>query len=110
MQSPRAWRQPQRRHRHTGTNGAESEFQHNKKLADRLFPGRFVHYMNLDYKGWDEPDFSERAAKQIEEGHRLGAAGFKEFKRLGLYLRDGKGKLIKIDDPNSMQCGSVAAS
>jgi len=29
----------------------------------------------------------------------LGAAGFKEFKRLGLYLKDGAGKLLKIDDP-----------
>lgn len=76
-----------------------SEFERNKQTADTLFPGRFVHYMNLDYQGWDAPDFSERAAKQIEEGHRLGAAGFKEFKRLGLYLRDGKGQLIKIDDP-----------
>jgi len=37
--------------------------------------------------------------KQIEEGHRLGAAGFKEYKRLGLYLRDKEGKLLKIDDP-----------
>jgi predicted TIM-barrel fold metal-dependent hydrolase len=82
-----------------GTNDAPSEFERNKALADRLFPGRFLHYMNLDYKGWDKPDFSERAAKQIEEGHRLGAAGFKEYKRLGLYLRDGAGKLIKIDDP-----------
>jgi len=68
-------------------------------LTDRLFPGRFVHYMNLDYAGWDQADFSERAVRQIEEGHRLGAAGFKEYKRLGLYLRDGAGKLIRIDDP-----------
>ncbi len=82
-----------------GTNGEPSEFERNKTLADALFPGRFLHYMNLDYKGWDKPDFAERAAKQIEEGHRLGAAGFKEYKRLGLYLRDSDGKLIKIDDP-----------
>ena len=81
------------------TNGAPSPFERNKLLADALFPGRFVHYMNLDYKGWDQPDFSDRAVKQIEEGHRLGAAGLKEFKRLGLYLRDGQGNLIKIDDP-----------
>jgi predicted TIM-barrel fold metal-dependent hydrolase len=81
-----------------GTN-AISEFERNKRLADTLFPGRFVHYMNLDYSGWDEPDFGERAAKQIEEGRRLGAAGFKEYKRLGLYQKDGAGKLIKIDDP-----------
>jgi predicted TIM-barrel fold metal-dependent hydrolase len=81
-----------------GTNGT-SEFERNKALADHLHPGRFLHYMNLDYKGWDQPDFSERAVKQVEEGHRLGAAGLKEYKRLGLYLRDGAGKLIKIDDP-----------
>ncbi len=76
-----------------------SEFERNKTLADRLFPGRFLHYMSLDYAGWDQPDFPERAVKQVEEGHRLGAAGFKEFKRLGLYLRDSRRQLIKIDDP-----------
>lgn len=82
-----------------GRNGAPSEFERNKKLADTLFPGRFLHYMNLDYKGWDEPDFSAEAVKQVEEGHRLGAAGLKEYKRLGLYLKDKAGNLIKIDDP-----------
>ncbi len=82
-----------------GTNGAPSEFERNKALADSLFPGRFLHYFNLDYKGWDQPDFADRAAKQVEEAHRLGAAGMKEFKRLGLYLRDGQGQLIKVDDP-----------
>ena len=82
-----------------GRDGGPSEFERNKALADRLSPGRFLHYMNLDYTGWDTADFSERAVKQIEEGHRLGAAGFKEYKRLGLYLRDGGGKLLKIDDP-----------
>jgi len=55
--------------------------------------------MILDYKGWDDADWSVRAVRQVEEGHRLGAAGLKEFKRLGLYLRDGRGKLIKVDDP-----------
>jgi len=82
-----------------GTNGGPSDFERNKAVADQLYPGRFLHYMNLDYKGWDKPDFSERAVKQIEEGHHLGAAGFKEYKRLGLYLRDSAGKLIRIDDP-----------
>ncbi len=79
--------------------GEKSQFERNKELADRLFPGRFVHYMNLDYAGWDEADWSERAVKQVEEGFRLGAAGLKEYKRLGLYLRDGQGQLLKIDDP-----------
>src|SRR5437867_9369603 len=83
----------------THKDGERSEFERNKELAARLYPGRFVHYMNLDYTDWNEPDFSARAVKQIEEGHRLGAAGFKEYKRLGLYLRDKEGKLLKIDDP-----------
>ena len=82
-----------------GQNGALSEFEQNKKLADTLYPGRFLHYVNLDYRDWDAADFSASAVKQIEEGHRLGAAGFKEWKRLGLYLHDGKGQLLKIDDP-----------
>src|SRR5688572_5459897 len=94
-----------------GTNDAPSEFERNKTIADRLHPGRFLHYVNLDYKGWDKPDFSERAVKQVEEGHRLGAAGLKEYKRRGLYLRDGEGKVIKIDDakldPVWKRCGEL---
>jgi len=88
-----------------------SEFERNKTLMDALVPGRFLQYMNLDYSGWDDPDFAERAAKQIEEGHRLGAAGFKEYKRLGLTIRDRSGKAVKIDDPklDSMwqRCGEL---
>ncbi len=78
---------------------AVSEFATNQALADRLAPGRFVLYFNLDYSGWDRPDFSQNALDQVNEAHRLGAAGLKEFKRLGLYLRDGRGELIRIDDP-----------
>jgi predicted TIM-barrel fold metal-dependent hydrolase len=80
-------------------DGGLSDFERRKQLTDRLYPGRFLHSMLLDYNGWDDPDWSERAVQQIEEGHRLGAAGLKEFKRLGLYLRDGEGELIRVDDP-----------
>ncbi len=83
----------------THAPGEKSEFETAKEMADRLHPGRFVLYMNLDYAGWNEEGFGERAAAQIEEGHRLGAAGFKEYKRLGLFLRDHENKLIRIDDP-----------
>ncbi|MEY2410152.1 MAG: hypothetical protein QOF48_2822 [Verrucomicrobiota bacterium] len=82
-----------------GTNGGPSEFERNRQLAESRGPGRFLLYFNLDYKGWDKPDFAGRAVKQVEEAHRLGAAGMKEFKNLGLYRRDGAGKLIQIDDP-----------
>ena len=79
--------------------GEKSAFERDKELADRLFPGRFLYYMSLDFAGWDEPDFSERAVQQLEEGYRLGAAGLKEYKRLGLYLKDKAGRLIRVDDP-----------
>ncbi len=82
-----------------GAKGEPGEFESHKKMEDSLFPGRWVQYMNLDYTHWDQTDFAQQAVKQVEEGHRLGAAGFKEWKRLGLYLRDGSGALIKIDDP-----------
>lgn len=83
----------------TSKGGNPSTFEATKALADRLAPNRFLQYMNLDYRRWDDEDFSEQAVRQIEEGHRLGAAGLKEYKRLGLYLRDGQGELIEIDDP-----------
>jgi len=76
-----------------------SQLEQVKAFADAHYPGRFLEYMNLDYTDWDRPDFAQRAVAQVEEGARLGAAGFKEFKRLGLYLHDGKGQLLKIDDP-----------
>lgn len=69
--------------------GEVSQFERAMQVSNEVCPGRFLHYMLLDYSGWDDADWSERAAKQIEEGHRLGAAGLKEFKRLGLVLRDG---------------------
>lgn len=82
-----------------GSDGAPSEFERLKQLTDTLYPGRFLIYMNLDFRNWDQPDFPDQAAKQIEEGRRLGAAGLKFFKQFGLGFRDAAGKLIKIDDP-----------
>ena len=76
-----------------------SRFERNKRLADQMFPGRFLHYMNLDYARWNESDWTADAIKQVEEGHRLGAAGLKQSKALGLYLYDKDRQLIKIDDP-----------
>ena len=82
-----------------GKDGGPSEFEQNKRLAATLYPGRFLQYANLDYVSWNEPGFAAQAVEQVEEAHRLGAAGIKEYKRLGLFLRDGQGQLIKIDDP-----------
>ncbi len=79
--------------------GTVSRLAQNIDRADRLAPRRFVHYFNLDYSRWDEPDFAAHAVRQVEAAHRQGAAGLKEYKRLGLYLKDKSGQLIEIDDP-----------
>jgi len=83
----------------TGADGGPSQFERNKALVARIAPGRFLLYFNLDFKGWDDPDWSAKAVQQAERARELGAAGFKQEKSLGLYLRDGAGNLIKIDDP-----------
>jgi len=83
----------------THKKGEASDFEQTKRFADEHFPGRFLEYMNFDYTDWDKPDFARRAAAQVEEGAKQGAAGLKEFKRLGLFQRDGARHLLKIDDP-----------
>lgn len=92
-------------------DGQPSVFERTKSLADRLFPGRFLHSMSLDFSGWDDPGFPQAAVAQIEEGHRLGAAGLKFFKTFGLTLRDRSGALLKIDDPRMdaawRKCGEL---
>ncbi len=83
----------------TPAAGPRSVFETAKAVADARHGDRFAHCMTLDYAGWDAPDWSARAVAQIEAGRAAGSAGLKEFKRLGLYLRDGQGNLIRIDDP-----------
>jgi len=95
----------------TSKDGKPSSFQLPREHSEELYPGRFMHHMLLDYAGWDDADWSERAVKQIEEGYLLGAAGLKKYKRLGLFLKDGNGKLIRIDDqkldPVWQRCGEL---
>jgi predicted TIM-barrel fold metal-dependent hydrolase len=83
----------------THARGSASAFEEGKAFTEARFPGRFLQYMNLDYAEWDTPGFADGAVAQVEEGAKVGAAGFKEFKRLGLFLRDKAGHLLKIDDP-----------
>ncbi len=83
----------------THKDGELSDLEQVQLVGDKTAPGRFVHSMLIDYSGWEEPGWSEKAAQQVVDGHRMGAVGLKEFKRLGLFLRDKSGALLKIDDP-----------
>ncbi|WP_425398604.1 amidohydrolase family protein [Aeoliella sp.] len=83
----------------TAHDGKLSGVERNMQIAQEVCPGRFLNYMILDYNGFEKDDWSERAVEQIEKAHRAGVAGLKEFKRLGLTVRDANGRLIPVDDP-----------
>jgi hypothetical protein len=61
----------------TSKDGQPSAFEKLQTLGNRIAPDRFVLYFNLDYAGWDEPDFSARAvrARGSTRGSTGGAAG-----------------------------------
>lgn len=81
---------------------------HFQKLTGR-HPDRFVVFVRMDYQGdgdtekpetWDvnQPGFGARMADKLTAAVKQGASGLKLLKTLGLYLRDGKGRLITPDD------------
>jgi uncharacterized protein len=67
-------------------------------LAGR-YPKRFVTFANVDLREIDDPGFGERAARQLEQDVKNGAAGLKIFKNLGMTLVDKSGKRVPTDDP-----------
>ena len=60
---------------------------------------RLVVFTNISFEGIDHPDWSENAAKQLEEDVQKGARGLKIYKSLGLRNTDATGARIAIDDP-----------
>jgi hypothetical protein len=75
-----------------------------------LAPDRYIVFVRMDPVGegdkddpatWElhRPDFGVRMADKLGESARLGAAGLKLLKDLGLVWRDAEGRLIPPDDP-----------
>ncbi len=75
-------------------------------------PGRFVVFTNVSFDGFDDPDWTERTVRQIEEDVKNGAQGLKIYKNLGLTLTDAAGERIPVDhpriDPVWAKCGELA--
>jgi predicted TIM-barrel fold metal-dependent hydrolase len=69
-------------------------------LTERVAPGRFVTFANLNFDGIDDPQWGPRAATQLERDIKEGGArGLKIFKNLGMTLRDKEGRRIATNDP-----------
>ncbi len=61
--------------------------------------GRFAPMTNIDFSNLDAPDYSGRAASELEQDIRAGAVGLKVWKNFGMGLKDGSGRRIHVDDP-----------
>lgn len=60
---------------------------------------RFATMTNIDYKGVDEPGYSQRIAAQLEQDIKNGAIGLKVWKNFGTTEKDAKGQRLHVDDP-----------
>jgi predicted TIM-barrel fold metal-dependent hydrolase len=68
-------------------------------LNERVAPGRFVTFANLNFEGIDDPQWGERAATQLEKDVKEGGArGLKIAKNVGMTLRDKQGRRIPTND------------
>jgi predicted TIM-barrel fold metal-dependent hydrolase len=65
----------------------------------QYYPTRFVLFTNVDFDNMDDPQWTAKAVKQLEEDVKLGAMGLKIYKSLGLSYKDKAGNRIRVDDP-----------
>ena len=66
--------------------------------TDEQAPGRFIIFANIDFNNMDDPDWTERSVKQLQQDYDNGARGVKIFKNLGLTVTDSDGNRIHTDD------------
>jgi len=82
------------------SGGSGEPLQQAVALMDRVAPGRFATFANLNFRGIDDADWGTRAAAQLEQDVRVGGAkGLKIFKNLGMDIRDAQGRRIPTNDP-----------
>ncbi|KAA0991449.1 amidohydrolase family protein [Dyadobacter aurulentus] len=75
-------------------------------------PKRIAIFTNLQFKGFGNADWSEKAVKQLEEDVKMGAKGLKIYKSLGFSgIKDDKGNRVAVSDPRLQpvwqKCGEL---
>ncbi len=63
-------------------------------------PDRFIHFGGVDWTEWESKgnQFAEWAASRLRAQKAHGAQGLKIWKGFGLWVRDHRGELVKVDD------------
>lgn len=63
------------------------------------YPTRFAIFTNIDFSNINEPGWTAKAVKTLEDDVKLrGAKGLKIYKSLGFNVKDN-GKVVPVDDP-----------
>jgi uncharacterized protein len=85
------------------TEAVGSQFDSLVELLPKAYPGRFLLYCGLDITGIDKPDYSVRAAAELERCYSKGARGVGELIEKGLGLTSDaslpRDKRLHPDDP-----------
>jgi len=91
------------------SGGYGDRLAENVKRQKGKYPDRFVIFANIDFNNIDAPDYSKRAAAQLERDIANGAQGLKIFKNFGMDLKDTRGNRIHTDDPRFDEVFEVCA-
>lgn len=90
-------------------NGGSGKWVANAVTAMKAHSAaRFAVMTNIDTSNLDAPDYSQRAAAQLEADIKAGAIGLKVWKQFGTTLSDSQGR-IKVDDPRFDAVWAVCA-
>lgn len=81
------------------SGGSGNKLRAMRANIDRNYPGRFIIFANIEFKGIGRPGWTEKAVRQLEEDVRNGASGLKIFEALGTHIRDALGERVPVDDP-----------
>jgi uncharacterized protein len=82
------------------SGGSGQALQDQVALTEKVAPGRFVAFANLNFEGIDDPQWGAKAAAQLERDVKEGGArGLKIFKNLGMTLQDKDRRRIPTNDP-----------
>ena len=72
--------------------------EHRAKYGQKA-PDKLISVANLDYSNIDAPDYAQKVVAQLERDYENGARALKIWRDLGVKVRDGSGKLLRLDDP-----------
>ena len=74
-------------------------------------PGRLVVFTNIDFEGFGDEGWPERAVQELDRDVAAGAQGLKIYKSLGMDNADAGGERIAVNDPELdeiwQRCGEL---